>query len=169
MENNQVGWLKDPKLELKRAHRAVAFRTERWLESTGLLGDLSGSGDRPRTGPYVRAVKGPQFITPALSGWIAVVGSQIICFQARTPGRNGYSENLSSKRRDELFNSEIFLTLDEILIEAGWRYYNSVSPRRGLASRASCGPRGFPPSRRGSLVPSATPSSNRRQRSLFCQ
>ena len=59
------------------------------------------------------------------------------CIQHSSPWENGYIESFNSKLKDELFNREIFTTLDEAKVLIGqWRKeYNQVRPHSSRNNR----------------------------------
>ena len=73
---------------------------------------------------------GPEFIAEKVRGWIGAVGAKTAFIEPGSPWENGYCQSFNSRFRDELLNSEIFLSLREaqILIEEWRRHYNTVRP-----------------------------------------
>lgn len=86
---------------------------------------------------HIRSDDGPEFIAAALRERIAAVGAMTPYIEPGSPWENGYCESFNGKLRDELFDGEIFYTLEEaqVLIEAWRRHYNSMRPHSSLGYR----------------------------------
>jgi putative transposase len=77
-------------------------------------------------------LRGLQIWTTDLSSWPKPFGALFI--EPGGPWENGYIESFNGKLRDELFNGEIFTTLQEakMLTEVWRREYDQVRPHSSL-------------------------------------
>jgi transposase InsO family protein len=68
---------------------------------------------------------------------LAKVGVKTLYIELGSPWENGYNESFNGKLRDELLNTEIFMTLQEaqVLIERWRRHYNTKRPHSALGYR----------------------------------
>jgi transposase InsO family protein len=69
--------------------------------------------------------------------WLKRLGVRTLFIEPGSPWDNGYNESFHGKLRDELFNGEVFYTLQEakVLIEK-WRLeYNMFRPHSSLNYR----------------------------------
>jgi len=98
---------------------------------------------------HLRSDNGPEFIATKIQRWLDRASVGTLYIQKASPWENGYVESFNSRLRDELLNSEIFLSLPEaryVLDE--WRSsYNHDRIHGGLnwqtpaAYAARCEPR----------------------------
>jgi putative transposase len=83
---------------------------------------------------HIRSDNGPEFTAKAVRRWLNRLGVKTLFIEPGSPWENGYIESFNGKLRDELFDGEIFTTLEEakVLIEQWRRNYNQVRPHSAL-------------------------------------
>ncbi len=86
---------------------------------------------------HLRSDNGPEFIANALREWLNNLDVKPLFIEPGSPWENGYVELFNGKMRDELFNREIFYTLQEaqILIAQWGKDYNHFRPHSSLGYR----------------------------------
>ena len=86
---------------------------------------------------HIRSDNGPEFTAKVIRKWLGRIGVKTLYIEPGNPWDNGYVESFNGKLRDELFNREIFTTLQEAkaLIEQWRREYNQVRPHSSLGYR----------------------------------
>src|SRR5262245_16692232 len=118
-------------------HRAApSFRAERdrVSDSPPVPRARPGTGDTINWGIFKRHFWGELLRHQHVQDWIAAVGANTAYIEPGSPWENGYIESFNARLRDELFNGEIFYTLQEtkIIIESRRRHYNAVRPHASL-------------------------------------
>jgi transposase InsO family protein len=108
---------------------------------------------------YIRSDNGPEFVAKELRKWLDQADVEALYVAPGSPWENGYVESFNGKLRDELLNSELFLSMAEARwVIDRWRLdYNHHRPHSALdyqtpaefaASRlASAGAFGLTPAR----------------------
>ena len=104
---------------------------------------------------YIRSDNGPEFVSRAVTKWLAHAGGRTLFVAPGSPWENGYVESFNGKLRDELLNRELFLHIDELrYVVDRWRMdYNHYRPHSSLgykapaAFAATCAPPGSAPPR----------------------
>jgi len=86
---------------------------------------------------HIRSDNGPEFIADRLRQWLGRLGVKTLFIEPGSPWENGYVEPFNGKMRDELFDREIFYTLEEArTLIAHWREeYNHIRPHSALGYR----------------------------------
>ena len=86
---------------------------------------------------HLRCDNGPEFTAKAIRSWLNRLGVKTLYIEPGSPWENGYIESFNGKLRDELFDREIFTTLEEakILIEQWRKEYNQVRPHSAKTYR----------------------------------
>jgi putative transposase len=65
------------------------------------------------------AVSEPGFAAKAVRQQLGRVGVYTLFVEPASPWENGYIESFNARLRDELFNGEIFYTLEEVRVITG--------------------------------------------------
>jgi len=63
---------------------------------------------------YIRSDNGPEFVSKVVQGWLEYANVKTLYIAPGSPWENGYVESFNGKFRDELFNRELFLSIDEL-------------------------------------------------------
>ena len=108
----------------------LALPTARRLRSDDVLACLTDLFSRHGPPDHIRSDNGREFVATAVRDWLGKAGVTTLYIEPGSPWENGYNESFNGKLRDELLNTEIFMTLQEaqVLIER-WRiHYNTVRP-----------------------------------------
>ena len=95
---------------------------------------------------HIRSDNGPEFIAKAIRSWLEKAGVKTLYIAPGSPWENGYAESFHSRLRDELLDSELFMSLAEARhLATRWRLdYNHRRPHSSLryqtpaAFAASC-------------------------------
>lgn len=119
------------------SRECLAIRVKRKLNSTDVIGVLSGLLILRGPPAFVRSDNGPEFVAKDVRVWIEAVGAKTAFIEPGSPWENGYVESFNARFRDELLNREVFYSWREaqIIIE-GWRkYYNAKRPHSALGCR----------------------------------
>ena len=108
----------------------LALLTARRLRSDDVLACLTDLFSRHDPPDHIRSDNGPEFVATAVRDWLGKVGATTLYIEPGSPWENGYNESFNSKLRDELLNTEIFMTLQEaqVLIERWRHHYNTKRP-----------------------------------------
>ena len=104
---------------------------------------------------YIRSDNGPEFVSRAVTKWLAHAGVRTLFVAPGSPWENAYVESFNEKLRDELLNRELFLHIDELrYVVDRWRMdYNHYRPHSSLGYKApaafttTCAPPGSAPPR----------------------
>ena len=115
----------------------LALLTARRLRSDDVLACLTDLFSRHGPPDHIRSDNGPEFVATAfVTGWArsGKVGVTTLYIEPGSPWENGYNESFNGKLRDELLNTEIFMTLQEaqVLIERWRHHYNTKRPHSAL-------------------------------------
>jgi len=83
---------------------------------------------------HIRSDNGPEFTAKAVRKWLNRLGVKTLFIEPGSPWENGYIESFNGRLKDELLNSEIFMTLEEakVLLKQWRREYNQVRPHSAL-------------------------------------
>ena len=109
-----------------------------------------------RGGPaYIRSDNGPEFVSRAVTKWLAHAGVRTLFVAPGSPWENGYVESFNEKLRNELLNRALFLRIDELryVVDRLRMDYNHYRPHSNLGYKASaafaatCAPTGSAPPR----------------------
>lgn len=92
-------------------------------------------------GGYPRAItidNGPEFTSRKLDEWAYSNGIKLDFIRPGKPTENGYIESFNGKLRDELLNTELFLSLQDARekLEEYRQDYNTLRPHSSLGYRA---------------------------------
>ena len=112
----------------------LALPTARRLRSDDVLACLTDLFSRHGPPDHIRSDNGPEFVATAVRDWLGKVGVTTLYIEPGSPWENGYNESFNGKLRDELLNTEIFMTLQEaqVLIERWRHHYNTKRPHSAL-------------------------------------
>ncbi len=102
---------------------------------------------------YIRSDNGPEFVAKVVRDYLRDSGVKTLFIEPGSPWENGYIESFNGKLRDEQFNRELFLHIDEVrYVVDRWRMdYNHYRPHSSLgyvspvAFAATCGSPGLAP------------------------
>ena len=83
---------------------------------------------------HIRSDNGPEFVARQMRRWLARACVGTLYIQKASPWENAYVESFNGKLRDELLNSELFLSLTEArYVLDDWRLdYNHRRPHSSL-------------------------------------
>jgi putative transposase len=83
---------------------------------------------------FIRSDNRPEFIAIALTRWSEITCTTTAYIEPGSPWQNGFVESFNSRFRDELQNTELFITLAEAQALADrWRWqYNTLRPHSAL-------------------------------------
>lgn len=115
----------------------LAIKVGRKLTSHDVIEQLSDLFITRGVPEHIRSDNGPEFAAKAVRDWLQGLGVQTLFIEPGSPWENGYIESFNGKLRDELLNSEIFMTLyeAEVIIEDWRKEYNEVRPHSSLGYR----------------------------------
>jgi putative transposase len=84
---------------------------------------------------FIRSDNGSEFIADEVKKFLHASGVETLYIEPGSPWENGYIESFNSRLRDELFNGEIFLHIDEVkYVVERWRMdYNHYRPHSSLS------------------------------------
>lgn len=107
---------------------AGSIRSRRVIEVLSRLVSLRGAP------LFMRSDNGPEFVSLAISEWIANAGIATVLNEPGKPWQNGTDESFNGKFRDECLSIEWFRSRREaaVLIEAWRNHYNEVRPHSSL-------------------------------------
>ena len=83
---------------------------------------------------HIRSDNGPEFVAKDIQRWLGQAEVGTLYIEKASPWENGYVESFNGKLRDELLNSELFLSLAEArYVIDEWRLdYNHRRPHSSL-------------------------------------
>lgn len=112
----------------------LVLEVRRRLPARAVVELLAGVLSRRGRPGHIRSDNGPEFIAAAIRSWLEGAGVQTLYIQPGAPWENGYAESFHSRLRDELLNSEEFISLTEarVLAEEWQREYNEERPHSAL-------------------------------------
>lgn len=120
----------DYKREALRIEIDTSLPSARVVRALDELVELRG---RPRC---LRMDNGPELISDALAKWAKRFGIELLFIQPGKPMQNGYIERFNRTYREEVLNSYIFESLDEVRrMTADWlTRYNEQRPHESLGN-----------------------------------
>lgn len=89
----------------------VPLRRFRSNDVIDVLADLFIEHGPPE---HIRSDNGPEFVANAVREWLGRLGVTTLYIEPGSPWENGYIESFNARLRDELLNSEIFYSLEEV-------------------------------------------------------
>lgn len=86
----------------------------------------------------IRVDNGPEFISHQLDEWCRKQNVTVVYIQPGKPMQNGYVERCNGSVRKELFNTNVFYSLNEVRerVEEWMLDYNNERPHKSLGYRA---------------------------------
>jgi len=87
---------------------------------------------------YIRSDNGPEFTAKKVKKWLKDMGVKTLFIEPGSPWENGYIESFNAHLRDELWDREIFLSIEEVrYVVERWRMdYNHHRPHSSLGYMA---------------------------------
>ena len=86
---------------------------------------------------HIRSDNGPEFVSELFQTWLKRVGIEPIHIYPGSPWENGYNERFNGTLRNEILNSNWFLTTHQAqtTINCWIKEYNHIRPHQGLGMR----------------------------------